>query len=70
MRDRHDSVVLGQLVVLDPPRLHGREEHRSSRKNSLAISLDEVRRWRADSDDEVGRLFRIEGMKIIDEWAV
>ena len=70
MARRDDSVVLGQLVIFDPARLHGREEHRSSRKNSPAISLDEVRGRRADSDDEVRRLFRIEGIKIIDEWAV
>ena len=70
MSDRHNRIVVGQLVVLNPPRLHGREEHRSSRKNPLAISLDEIRGWRADCEDEVGRVFRIEGIKIIDEWAV
>ncbi len=70
MSDRHNRVVLGQLVVLHPARLHGREEHRRSWKNSLAISLDEVRGRRADSDDEVGRFSCIEGVEIIDEWAV
>ena len=70
MSDRHNGVVLGQLVVLNPARLHGREEHRGSRKNALAISLDEVRGRRADSKDEVGRFLCIEGVKIIHEWAV
>ena len=70
MRGRNDRVLLGQLVVFNPARLHGREEHRSSRKNSLTIALDEVRRRRADSDDEVRRFLCIKGMKIIDEWAV
>jgi hypothetical protein len=34
---------MGQLVMLDPARLNAREEHGGSRKNALAIPLDEVR---------------------------
>ena len=69
MSDRHNGVVLGQLVVLNPARLNGREEHRGSRKNALAITLDEVRGRRPDSNDEVGRFIGIEGVKIIHEWS-
>ena len=39
-------------------------------ESSLAVSLDEVRGRRADSDNEVGRLFRIKGVKVFDERAV
>ena len=70
MSDRHDGVVMGQLVVLNPARLDGREEHRGSRKNALAISLDEVCGRSADSKDEVGRFICIEGVKIIHKWTV
>ena len=70
MSGRHNGVVTGQLVVLNPARLNAHKEHRGSRINALAIPLDEVRGWGADSDDEVGRFICIEGVKIIDERTV
>jgi hypothetical protein len=36
----------------------------------MAISLDEVRSRRTDSEDQVGALFCIDRMKVIDEWTV
>jgi hypothetical protein len=68
--NRRYGVVPGQLVILDPACLNGREEHWGPGKNAVAITLDEVRGRRSDSKDEVGRFIYIEGMKIIHEWGV
>ena len=62
MRGRHNSVVRGQLVVIDPARLHGCEEHRGSRKNALSIALNKVRCRRANRDDKVRWPLRVEGL--------
>ena len=51
-----DRVILGQLIVFEPARLHACEEHRRSWKNSRAISLDKVRGWGANCDNEIGWL--------------
>ena len=70
MSNGRDGVVLGQLVVLDPTCLHGGKHHRCLGKKARAIPLDEIRCWRADGDDEIGRVFRIKRAKIIDERCV
>src|SRR5204863_7424785 len=48
---RHNSVVLGKLVALDPARLDSRKEHRLSRKETVAILLDEARGRRSESNN-------------------
>ena len=70
MSDRHNGVVMGELVVLNPARLDGREEHRGSGENLLAITLHEVRGRRADRKDEVGGSVCIDGVEIIHERSV
>ena len=54
LSDRHNGIVFRQLVVFDPALLHGREDHRRSRKNAMAIPLDEVRGRCADSEMRSG----------------
>ena len=70
MSDRRYGVVMGQLIVLNPACLDGREEHRGSRENALAIPLDEVRGRRPDSKDEIGRFVCIKSIEIIHEWTI
>jgi hypothetical protein len=67
---RHNGVVRGELVVLDPPRLYGREDHGGLRKKLRAIPLDEASGRGAEGNDEVGRRFLVESVKVIDKGPV
>src|SRR5271166_1294654 len=67
---RHNGVVLGQFIVFDPTRLHGRQEHRRPGKKALAIPLDKTRGGRTDGDNKIGGFFRIKGVKILNKRTV
>src|SRR5260370_19971433 len=62
---RHNSVVLGKLVALDPAPLYSRKEHRLSREKTFTMLLDEARSRRPESNNEIWSNVRVDGVKII-----
>ena len=70
VRDRHDSIVLGQLFEVHPASLYQSVQHGRCWKKVFAVRLHEIGRRRADGNDQIGWLVNIEGAKILDEWSV
>lgn len=64
---RHNSIVLSKLVALDPAPLYSRKEHRLSGEKTLAILLGEASGRRAESNNEIGGNFGVDGVKIVDK---
>jgi len=70
VRDRHDSIVLGQFIEVHAASLYQSVQHGRRWKEVFAVGLHEIGRRRADGDDQIGRLVNIKSAKILDEWSV